>query len=415
MTHDSSTPSPRVLVCHPGRQHSHQLAMALADAGMLAKYITGVPTHEGAGGWIGRRALRSTADAYSLPLDSRLVRHVFIAPVVRRIANRLLPPAAAVDWSHRGEAMFDRYVARSIASYAPDVVVGYENACLEIFRAARRVGARTVLDAASFHHAWQDRFYSPMESAEVHRRIIARKDAELALADGVFTVSELARESYLDEGIVREKVQSMPVGVDLHEFCFRPRPLRTRDSGLEFVFVGQVTELKGVDVLLAAVDQLAPIAEFRLTVVGRGRLTRRVAAHPRCRCLGWVPQRQLAEVFSAADVLVLPSRFDSFAMVVPEAMACGLPAIVSDRVGAREMITPGQNGLIVPAADANALAQAMNELIGRQSELPRMAERARAAAEQYGWHAYRQRAVGAISTFWQSSGRSKVDDLAALA
>ena len=68
---------------------------------------------------------------------------------------------------------------------------------------------------------------------------------------------------------------------------------------------------------------------------------------------------RLAAEMPRPDVLVVPSFFDSFGMVVAEAMACGLPVVVTQNVGAKEMISPGVNGLIVPAGDAGALADAM--------------------------------------------------------
>src|SRR5579872_3432084 len=161
----------QVLVCHPGRQHSHQLAMALADRGLLVRYITGVPTCRDAGGWIGRRFLRRATEAYAIPIDPNLVAHVYLAPLLRNAANRMLRAPSASTAAHFADSLFDRYVCRYVSSIRPDIVVAYENSALCTFRRARRLGIRTILDAASFHHAWQDSFHPPREGAWFHRRI----------------------------------------------------------------------------------------------------------------------------------------------------------------------------------------------------------------------------------------------------
>ena len=63
-----------------------------------------------------------------------------------------------------------------------------------------------MLDAASVHHSWQDRFYAPTESQCAHQRIVRRKDAEIELADLVLTVSELARQTYVEAGVPTNKI-----------------------------------------------------------------------------------------------------------------------------------------------------------------------------------------------------------------
>ena len=275
------------------------------------------------------------------------------------------------------------------------MVVAYENAALRIFQRARQLGIVTVLDAASFHHAWQDRFYEPAESRRTHRRIVARKDAELALADHVLTVSEYARESYLDAGAPAERVHALALGAAIEKFtATRDEAASGRCGPLRFVFVGHIDERKGVDVLCEAARRLAADGKpFELGVIGKQNSEISLDGVPGIKRLGWMAQDRLAEELRSFDALVLPSRHDSFGMVVAEAMASGLPVIVSDHVGAKEMVTPGKNGFIVPTGDAAALAAAMAWLIDHRDALPAMRIAARAAAERYCWEAYRERAV----------------------
>ena len=78
------------------------------------------------------------------------------------------------------------------------------------FRKAKRLGMPTILDAAATHHRTQDRFHGFAEPPALHRRITAVKDAEIALADHVLVVSELARRSYLEAGVPPERSIACP-------------------------------------------------------------------------------------------------------------------------------------------------------------------------------------------------------------
>jgi glycosyltransferase involved in cell wall biosynthesis len=390
----------RVVVCHPGRQYSHQLALALAEAKLLAKYLTGVPTHSQAGGRLGRLLLANWSNAYAIPLDPELVEHSFVSPLLRRFGNCVHSRRLAVDLAHRGDRLFDRWAARRIKKLRPDVVVAYENSALHTFRAAKTIGASTVLDAASFHHIWQDRFLRPETFSHALNRINSAKDAEIELADRIITVSEFARQSYLEAGIAADRVTAIPLGVDTDLFRFDALKFASGDAKVNFVFVGQLSLRKGIDVLLSAARILANRGvNFRLTLFGNPSQAFPMDDLKNCRVRGWMGHRELAGQLAQCDVLVLPSRHDSFGMVVAEAMACGLPVITSDCVGAKEMISPGVNGQVVPAGDVDALADAMRWYVERPDQLAAMAKSARKTAELYGWQRYREHVVGHLSEF----------------
>jgi glycosyltransferase involved in cell wall biosynthesis len=90
-----------------------------------------------------------------------------------------------------------------------------------------------------------------------------------------------------------------------------------------------------------------------------------------------VNQSLLPGIYSASDLLVLPSEYEPFGVVVNEAMLCGCPVVVSDRVGAgADLVWPGDNGLIVRCGDIDALAAALNELLRDQDRLRRMGKQA---------------------------------------
>jgi glycosyltransferase involved in cell wall biosynthesis len=88
---------------------------------------------------------------------------------------------------------------------------------------------------------------------------------------------------------------------------------------------------------------------------------------------------------------VLPSRHDSFGRVVVEAMATGLPALVSEHVGAKEAVNECETGWIVPANDVDALAERMRNCVTQAEQVNRMCDAAARAAQEYSWGAYRKR------------------------
>lgn len=129
-----------------------------------------------------------------------------------------------------------------------------------------------------------------------------------------------------------------------------------------FLFVGRLIERKGLDVLLEAVRA---VSGCELWVAGDGPLRPMLAAaaaqDDRIRLLGHTAGRALAEAYREADVLVVPSLYEPWGLVVHEGLAYGLPVIATDQVGAADdLVQPGVNGEIVPAGSAAALARAMS-------------------------------------------------------
>lgn len=391
--------SSQILVTHPGRQHSHQLAVALQDAGTLAEYWTGVPARPLAESDLFRSLLSPLEKHPLLPLPDQRVRHNVVSPLARRIFEAVLPDPTAVDWTHRSMDWFDRWCANRIDDVDATAVVCYENSALHTFRAAKKRGWTTVLDAASYHHLWQDRHYEYTEHEQAHQRINNRKDREIEWADHILTVSELARESYIEAGIDPERVTSVPVGCDLDTFTASPGDGTKDDTPFTFIFAGHASERKGVDLLLTAASRLDREGlPFKLWFAGGVDERVRFDEWPRTDHLGYLSQDTLAARFREADCLVLPSRHDSFGMVVVEAMATGLPAIVSENVGAKEAITEGRSGWVVPSEDVEALHRRLHWCITHPAAVRNMSTAAREDARRYSWDAYRSRVVKALDS-----------------
>jgi glycosyltransferase involved in cell wall biosynthesis len=126
----------------------------------------------------------------------------------------------------------------------------------------------------------------------------------------------------------------------------------------------------------------------------------------RVRILGFVNQSQLPSVYRSADLLVLPSRYEPFGLVVNEAMLCGCPVAVSDQVGARfDLVSEGENGFVFPVGDVDALAAILKDILSDPRKREQMGAAARKRMETWSPHEYVRALAEAVELATRSSGR----------
>jgi glycosyltransferase involved in cell wall biosynthesis len=158
-----------------------------------------------------------------------------------------------------------------------------------------------------------------------------------------------------------------------------------------FVFAGRFAEVKGLRFLLGAYSELEPRLPIELVLMGMGparsKWMDRYIARKRLKHVhfpGFLPEREIPAWLAAGDVFVTSSINEPWGVVLPEAMAAGLPAISTRVVGsAPHFMREGETGYIVPEADSSALREAMAKCVARREELQRMGLAAAAATE--GW------------------------------
>jgi len=203
----------------------------------------------------------------------------------------------------------------------------------------------------------------------------SREDEEYALADFHCAASSIVRDALVARGISAARIWTVPYGADVRLF----HRGSGAPGGFRVLFAGQICLRKGIKTLLDALT-LAGRAEWSAEFAGGDskETARDVAAYRGAvplRFRGAMPQADLAEAMRGCAVLVLPSLEEGFGLVVPQALNCGAPCIVSDRVGAKDLIRHRENGSIFPAGDAAALAR----------EIAWWAENLRRVDETFGW------------------------------
>ena len=198
-----------------------------------------------------------------------------------------------------------------------------------------------------------------------------------------------------------DKIEVIPCGVDVDLF----RPVDRREARQKLgigedsvvLFVGRLEPLKGVDILLRAVAQLERASATRTVIVGGDQADAEMA---RLRALcgdlgiaervsfqGRMAQQELPLYYSAADVSVIPSYYESFGLVALESMACGTPVIASRVGGLPTIVKDGLNGYLVPWRCPEPFADGLDVLLGNAAIRQAMSDASRQTAESMSWAA----------------------------
>ena len=215
---------------------------------------------------------------------------------------------------------------------------------------------------ARLRDAWLRALYRRVAAFAVVGRVARRHLRRLGVPENKMVASPFC----VDSGWVRSQISA-----------WRPRRNEIRKSlGVArgqrvLLFCGKLIPQKEPLLLVRALELLPARQRSRihLLVAGDGSLRQEMAAAarrvvgPRCHFLSFLNQRELGRAYACADLLVLPSRSETWGLVVNEALQWGIPAVVTDRVGcAEDLVKPGKTGEIFPAGSPEALARAISRL-----------------------------------------------------
>jgi glycosyltransferase involved in cell wall biosynthesis len=329
--------------------HLYPFAVELARQEALGCYYSGYPA------W-------KLGDHAGLTTRTHSLRTNIVYGLLKYVPEGWRPRAKSLyQWQDHG---FDRWVGTQLT--ACDFIHAMPGQCLRTFQAAKRLGIQTVLNHATGPVREWVRILAP-EYARVGLKLtdacpyddayFAREAAEYALADWHCAASSVVRAQLIALGIDARRIWQVPYGADTE--IFHPQGAKEAPE-FRIVFAGQVSLRKGLRTLLEALT-LAGRSDWRVDFYGAvlGEARRDLADYHGATPLhfhGPVAQKVLAAAFRGGSVLVLPSLEEGFGLVIPQALNCGLPSIVSDRVGAKDLVRHRENGSIFSAEDVAALA-----------------------------------------------------------
>jgi glycosyltransferase involved in cell wall biosynthesis len=410
-----------ILLAHPiGNANVRAVLSALDQAGLLAKFVTAL-------GWPNASPF---GDELPAKLRSQMARRGYELPrhkikifPVREIV-RLLAQKMRQRWlvkHERGWASIDR-VWRELDKFAADslrksyqregihAVYGYEDCAERLFSAAQEIGVRRIYDLPIVHWQtvqrllkqeaqrypdWEPTLGGIRDSEEK----LARKTRELDLAELVICPSAFVLDSLPESVRTSRPCVVAPFGSPSLEKSELVK--RTPNNGpMRILFAGALTQRKGLADLFAAMKLVAS-KEIELVVMGsllrplpwyREQFHRFIYEPPR-------PHRDVLRLMRTCDLFVLPSIAEGRALVQQEAMACGLPLIVTRNAGGEDLIVEGETGFLVPIRAPEAIAEKINWCATNRASLPGMAIAAQRRASELTWHGYGEKVLAAIRSF----------------
>jgi glycosyltransferase involved in cell wall biosynthesis len=301
-------------------------------------------------------------------------------------------------------AFLEHYGRRAARRLRPgaELLVAWSGSALPALRRARGLGMATVLERGSTHIAWQTELLRDeyarfgLRARVAPARVVERELAEYAEADAIAVPSRFARRSFVERGVSEERVLCLPYGVSLERFTPREGP---EESVFRVIHCGRVDLRKGCHYLLEAFHGLRlPRAELWLVgpVAPEMEAFRRRFASPGVVLHGRQAQAELPRFYGRCAVFCLASLEEGMAMVIPQAMACGLPVIATTHSGAEEAVRDGVEGFLVPIRDVPALRRRILELYEDAERRRAMGRAALARVRQgFTWDDYGDRVVAA--------------------
>jgi glycosyltransferase involved in cell wall biosynthesis len=381
----------KVTVSVFGRFHAFNLAQQLYKKGYLYKLISTYPTF--------------VISKYGF--EPNFVHSIFHLEILSRVWQR------SPSWL-KGERNpqlwflehFDRSVVNCL-SPGFDLFVGWSGACLWSLHRAKEMGALTVVDRGSSHMEYQTKILQEeyekwgLKFTATHPGVYERELQSYADADRIAVPSLFVKRTFLERGIPESKLIHAPYGTSLTEFY----PVNKEDSTFRVIHCGSIALQKGVQYLLQAFYELnLPNAELWLVGFLNPEMEPFLAKYQSNKIIlkGKQPQNQLRWFYSQCSVFCLASVQDGFGMVIPQAMACGLPVIYTTNTGGEDIVRDGTDGFCVPIRDVEALKERIlffYENPERQAEMGNNA--LKQARKSLSWDDYGHKIVSAYSQILQ--------------
>lgn len=372
---------------------------------------------------------------YRVPFFAELARQAIELTVLfctSRIKSRSWKPVPPAGFKHEflpGHVLYLKRRAREdrmifltptllfrLFNLRPDVVIAYAYSVPTIiaFVYCRLAGKRFISWADGTPHS--DQMLTSGQK-RIRRFIIPRAKACL-------TPTPAGRENFINYGADPSRVWMIAHAAS-HEIREMVELARNRHQTLadrcsipkpRVLYVGSLTTRKAVNLLLEAVAKARPKLgrDIQLLIAGDGPLRGDLEAFARelgiaqnVRFLGFVEPDELPPVYAAADLFLFSSRSDTFAFVIGEAIACGLPVIASKFAAAAPLlIEPGENGFIVDPSDLTKFSHAIVEILSDEQRRARMSRKSIEIAHRFSIEEAVQQCLRAICAVLAPSGAS---------
>jgi len=406
----------KVLVSHIAKQHSLELSEALDNTDKLHSYITTVYVKKDTRNWtsviqkflkgnISKRANNRKSDLID---EDKVYQINELGGLFTLFLMRVDKSSIILNyWSEVMNKNFGKKVARYAIKNKVDAVVMFDTNAYYCFKELieKAPDIKRILDVSSATHRFMKNIYqedmknnpefskSLLKSSKYFwsEKKIKKLTLELSLAQFYITPSNFSGKSLEYEGISSEKIFICPYGTSKKEINLVKNYSRSNDKKIKFIYVGSLTQRKGIGHLLKAFEKInGNLAELYL--VGnydkKDDMFKPYLKDKKYKFTGHLPHDQVINLLKDSDVMVFPSLSDSYSLAVLEALSSGLPVIATNNTGASELIINSKNGFVVPISDSKILFEKMNWFIENKEKIANMSKNAVESTKVVTWNNY---------------------------
>lgn len=400
----------KIIVAHPGRQHSYKTAEALYKGDMLYQYMTTV---------YDKKSWKILFTKYLMPESVKkkieLRKSAIIPDELVTIKCTFLGLFLLFFYKlsiHRKYRDFvfqyvhDKF-GKCVADYAiknnVDAVIMFDTTCNKCFEILKKnaTNIRRIQDVSIANRAFMKMNYEKdIENTGDYRikeeqinlwedKVLKRNEEELVLTEDFIVASNVVKRSLLFSGISENNIYIVPYGVDFNKFPYQRRI--DKIGKLQLIYVGQITFRKGLHHLLNLIStKFADTCD--LSVVGfyneSNALYQEYKNKNNIKFIGFVNHAELINYYGESDIFVFPTLGEGFGLVVLEAMSSGLPCIVSDLAGGDDAIVQGKNGFVFQAGNDTDLALKIQWFIDNRNKISDMGMYSSSFVKNYTWNNY---------------------------
>ena len=337
---------------------------------------------------------------YNIP-DSKIKRKWY--PEIKRLLLKSNQEAnrRAADLSYKS---LDEKTASELSADSVKVVHGYEDGASQTFRKAKDLGIQCSYELPIAHWATTRRllaeeaerypFWEPtLESTRESEEKLIRKDEELELADRIFCPSQFVFDSIPTEIKQNKSCQINPFGSPTQNVASYQNSLR-KNKKFKLLFVGSMSQRKGLADLFTAMNLIRK-EPVELSILGQPSMPMEFYREQLSDFDYFPPcsNEKVREIMIRHDALVLPSIVEGRALVQQEALACGLPIIVTPNSGGQDLVVEGKTGHVVPIRFPEKIAEKIVDLIESKISKSEITQICRDKTKEYSWTAYAKKII----------------------
>lgn len=410
----------KIIISHPnGNANTRSAVYGLCHKGMLYKYVTSVAVFS-SGFWHYISNIPGL-NAFKRKSYKDIIKEKVLCYPIKELGRQFCGKFKLMKFLKHETGLFcvdkeceyiDKKTAKLLQKDYRKVcaVYGYEDIALHTFKMAKELGKICIYDLPigywrAMHELLERERNEQPEWAVTLGGLnnsaakLARKDEELQLADKIYVASSFTKWSLKDFPMKLADVEVIPYG-------FPPineqRQYESFDNGrkIKALFVGGLSQRKGLSYVFEAIKGLEEQVE--LTVVGRGNIEGCLALREALRNVHYIQtlaHKDVLKLMSESDILLFPSLFEGFGLVITEAMSQGTPVITTDRTCGPDIITNGKDGWIVEAGTAAPIHNLLETFINEPDLLAVVGRNALKTAALRPWEKYEQELSESIYTF----------------